>query len=151
MTLEKSNEQFNSRIKKLESLISEQRFELEEFKSLLQEEKDQRQFYQLIADFTFGWELWFNPNGVINYCSPSCFDLTGFTANQIISSKSIAELLVYEPDQEKYANFLSKSLDQMVVSQTLDFRILTRTKQLRWCVLNVRGVYDRQGKYLGIR
>lgn len=151
MVTEKSNEQLKTRIKELESQISEQRFELEEFESLLQEEQNQRQFYQLIADFTFGWELWFSPNGIIKYCSPSCFDLTGYTSNQIISSAGIAELLVYEPDQEKYTSFLSRSLDQMVVSQTLDFRILTRTKQLRWCVLNVRGVYDKQGKYLGIR
>jgi PAS domain S-box-containing protein len=95
--------------------------------------------------------LWFSPKGIIKYCSPSCFDLTGYTSNQIVSSAGIAELLVYEPDQEKYTSFLSRSLDQMVMSQTLDFRILTRTKQLRWCVLNVRGVYDKQGKYLGIR
>jgi DNA-binding CsgD family transcriptional regulator len=39
----------------------------------------------------------------------------------------------------------------MMVNQSLEFRILTRTKQLRWCIMNVRGVYDKQGKYLGIR
>lgn len=137
--------------KTLQSRISDLKFELEETNLQLKEEKEKRQFYQLIADFTFGWEIWLDPKGNIEYCSPSCFDLTGFTTNQILLAESISHLLVYEPDLKKYDEFLSHSLDQMLVNQSLEFRILTRTKQLRWCLLNVRGVYDKQGKYMGIR
>jgi len=149
--LKNSDDTNQNHIKTLESQLSDIKFELEDFKDQLKEESEKRQFYQLIADFTFGWELWFEPKGEIKYCSPSCFDLTGFTANQILSAESISHLLVYEPDVKKYNNFITNSLDQMLVNQSLEFRILTRTKQLRWCILNVRGVYNKQGKYLGIR
>ena len=138
-------------IKALELEISDLRFELEGITIQFKEESEKRQFYQSIVDFTFGWELWFEPSGNIKYCSPSCFDMTGYTANQILASKSISTLIVYEADVEKYNNFLSNSLDQMLVNQSLESRILTRTKQLRWCIMNVRGVYNKQGKYLGIR
>jgi PAS domain S-box-containing protein len=77
--------------------------------------------------------------------------LSGYTSNQIITAESISELLVFQSDRQRYSEFLANSLDQMLVNQSLEFRILTRTKQLRWCVMNVRGVYDRLGKYLGIR
>lgn len=140
-----------SRIRELETQLSKLKFELEEARALVLEENKKYLFYQLIADFTFGWELWLEPSGDIKYCSPSCFDLTGYTSNQIIAADSIAELLVYQTDREKYSDFLRQSLDQMLVIQSLEFRILTRTKQLRWCNINVRGVYDKQGKYLGIR
>ncbi|NQU52379.1 MAG: PAS domain S-box protein [Bacteroidetes bacterium] len=149
--MKNSDDTNQNHIKTLESQLSDIKFELEDFKDQLKEESEKRQFYQLIADFTFGWELWFEPKGEIKYCSPSCFDLTGFTANQILSAESISHLLVYEPDVKKYNNFITNSLDQMLVNQSLEFRILTRTKQLRWCILNVRGVYNKQGKYLGIR
>ena len=139
------------RIRELESQLSALKMEFKETKTLLAEETEKQRFYQLIADFAFGWELWFSPSGEIKYCSPSCFDLTGFTSNQIIASEGIAELLVYQTDREKFAEFLSQSLDQMLMNQSLEFRILTRTKQLRWCIMNVRGVYDKLGKYLGIR
>lgn len=138
-------------IKALESEISDLKFELEEINIQFKEEREKHQFYQLIADFTFGWELWFEPRGNIKYCSPSCFDMTGYTTNQILASENISDLLVYEADVKKYNNFLSSSRDQMLVNQSLEFRILTRTKQLRWCIMNVRGVYNKQGKYLGIR
>lgn len=142
---------YKTRIRELETQLSKLKFELEEAKALVLEENKKHLFYQLIADFTFGWELWLEPSGAIKYCSPSCFDLTGYTSNQIIAAESIVELLVYQPDREKYSDFLRQSLDQMLVIQSLEFRILTRTKQLRWCNINVRGVYDKQGKYLGIR
>ncbi len=145
------NEKYSQRIRELEVKLSELKLEVEEAKIRRETEQNQRQFYQLIADFTFGWELWLGPRGEIKYCSPSCFDLTGFTANQIITSAGIKELLVYEADLSNYSDFVQQSLDQMIVNQALEFRILTRTKQLRWCVMNVRGVYDLQGKYLGVR
>ena len=151
MSVLKKPTENNNRIQDLESKLSVLKFELEEVKSFLNEEKEKHQFYQFIADFTFGWELWLSPNGIIKYCSPSCFDLTGYSANQILNSGGISELIVYEPDHDKFEDFLSRSLDQLLVNQSLEFRVLTRTKQLRWCLMNVRGVYDKQGKYLGIR
>lgn len=138
-------------IKDLENRISEMRFELEVNRSNLLKEQEQHHFYQLVADFTFGWELWFDPHGKIKYCSPSCYDLTGFTANQILTEGKISELLVYAQDRDQFDKFISESLDQMLINQALEFRILTRTRQLRWCQVKIRGVYDKNGRYLGVR
>lgn len=151
MNTDDRNEKFKHKIRDLESKQSDLLLEIEEANIRLKEEKTKRDFYQLIADFTFGWELWFGPRGEIKYCSPSCFDITGFTANQIITSSGIADILVYEMDREKYTVFVQHSMDQMMVNEAMEFRILTRTKQLRWCTMNVRGVYDSMGKYLGVR
>ncbi|WP_320112015.1 PAS domain-containing protein [Draconibacterium orientale] len=150
MTGEKNQEQ-NKRTEELEQELSKLKLELENARFQEEQEREKRLFYQLIAEFAFAWELWFEPNGRIKYCSPSCSDLTGYTANQIITSPGVAALLVYDADKEKYSNFLTGALNQTMVNQTLEFRVLTRTKQLRWFMMNVRGVYDKNGKYLGIR
>ncbi len=139
------------RLDKLENEVSELKFQLEDAVFQLKDETEKRRFYQLIADFTFAWELWFAPDGKIEYCSPSCYDLTGYTSNEIINASGIDDLLVYELDKNNFSSFLQSSLHQSLINQTLEFRILTRTKQLRWCMMNVRGVYDKLGKYLGIR
>ncbi|WP_321343296.1 PAS domain S-box protein [uncultured Draconibacterium sp.] len=150
MAGEKNQDQ-NKRTEELEQELSKLKFELENSRFQEEQEREKRLFYQMIAEFAFAWELWFEPNGKIKYCSPSCSDLTGYTANQIITSPGIAALLVYDADKEKYNNFLTGALNQTLVNQTLEFRVLTRTKQLRWFMMNVRGVYDKIGKYLGIR
>ena len=144
-------EEIDDQLRELESQLSDLKFKLEETRELHREEQEKREFFQLVADFTFGWELWFAPSGKINYCSPSCLDLTGFTANQVMTASSVSELLVFNPDRERFDEFLTNSLNQLLVNPSLEFRILTRTRQLRWCSVNVRGVYNRQGRYLGIR
>lgn len=144
-------ENFENYIQKLEAQVSELKFELEETRELFHDEREKRQFFQMVADFTFGWELWFEPSGKIKYCSPSCIDMTGFTANQIIESTSVFDLLVFGPDRENFEKFIADSLNQILVNPTHEFRIMTRTRQIRWCMVNVRGVYNLQGRYLGIR
>lgn len=139
------------RISELETVVSNLRNELNDLNTLLKKEQEQRQFYQLIADFTFGWELWFNQTGTVNYCSPSCYDLTGYTANQVMMAASLSELLVYNSDQEKFDDFVSRSINQVLVNSSLEFRIVTRTRQIRWCLMNARGVYNLQGHYQGVR
>lgn len=145
------SESLLKQIEEQELQISGLKSSLERADELARGEGEKRMYYQLISDFTFGWELWFEPRGNIKYCSPSCYDLTGYTANQILHSKGIEELLVYGPDQSNYRDFLNGSLRQLHVNQVLEFRIMTRTKQLRWCMMYVRGVYDKKGKYMGIR
>ena len=148
---EHNNEKLKRKIRELETQLSEVNYKLNEAKSFLEEEQKHRKFYQLVADFTFGWEIWLDPDGNIKYCSPSCYDLTGFTTNQVIASPGLAELLVYELDLKKFKDFVDQALDQLLMNQSLEFRILTRHKQLRWCFMNVRGVYNKDGRYLGIR
>jgi len=151
MSANQNLEQLNNHIRELESELSAKKLELENVHFQFDSESEKHRFYQLIADFAFGWELWFEPKGRIKYCSPSCYDLTGFTANQIINSSGILELLVYGEDKQKYSDFFLAALSQTLVNQSFEFRVLTRTKQLRWCTISVRGVYDKQGKYLGVR
>lgn len=151
MSANENQDHLKNQVRELEAKLSAMKLELEDIRFQEKREREKHRFFQLIADFAFAWELWFKPNAKIKYCSPSCYDLTGYTSNQIIISSGIEALLVYDSDKEKYSNFLKGALNQALVNQTLEFRILTRTKQLRWCIMNVRGVYDKQGKYLGIR
>lgn len=147
----KNNEVLLKEIKQLKAQLADLRVEYEDVKSLLADENQKRKFYQLVSDFAFGWEIWFSPDGDIKYCSPSCYDLTGYTSNQIIAAESISQLLVYEPDVNKFNVFLKSTLGQTLVNKMLEFRILTRTKQLLWCSMAARGVYNAQGRYMGIR
>lgn len=151
MSGSEKQDHYKNKIRDLELQVSQLKLELEDTRFNVENESEKRLYYQLIADFTFDWELWFEPNGNIKYCSPSCHDLTGFTANQIVNSSGVLALLVYEEDKTKYEHFFSGALNQTLVNQFLEFRILTLTKQLRWCMMSVRSVYNKKGKYLGIR
>lgn len=149
--MEKSARSQSRTKNELELKLKESLVRIEELNEKLSDERKQVEFFRTVADFTFGWELWIDNSGNIKYCSPSCYDLTGFTSNQIIASGNIAEFIVYEPDRDKFTTFLSQHVNQLSLSNSLEFRIMTRHKQLSWCSMSVRGVYNKQGNYLGVR
>ncbi len=121
----------------------------------LEEEKlhaeEKKLFFNTVADFSNDWELWFTPQGRMQYCSPSCIDITGYSPKQITDSSSLGELLILEDDQQLFNSYLKDVLSLTIIRQSHEFRLVTRSRQVRWCEMSCRAVHDKFGKYLGIR
>ncbi|MDX2413809.1 MAG: PAS domain-containing protein, partial [Bacteroidales bacterium] len=105
----------------------------------------------LISDFTHDWEMWYRPDGGIEYLSPSFQDITGYAPLELMAHPSIIDSIIYPEDLSIYKDYIKNSLNFMGTKQSLRFRILTRTKQMSWCEIKCRAVYDKRGKYLGQR
>lgn len=139
--------------------------DLERLKADLQKQKEEKQMlelglkdarkslekYQLIADFTHDWEMWYLPDGSIEYISPSFQTITGYTPQELISNPSLLNAIIYTEDLEDYRRYVDESINFVNIRQAHRFRILTLTKQLRWCEIKSKAVYDKKGKYLGQR
>ena len=121
----------------------------------LEEEKlhaeEKKLFFNTVADFSNDWELWFTPQGRMQYCSPSCIDITGYSPKQITDSSSLGELLILEDDQQLFNSYLKDVLSLTIIRQSHEFRLVTRSRQVRRCEMSCRAVHDKFGKYLGIR
>ncbi len=138
-------------IKGLENQLSdlrEKNFFLEDAIKICREEKEK---YQLISDFAQDWEFWLNPKADFVWISPSSNDLTGFTPDEFFKNPSQFYQLIFQEDEQQVRRFIHDSIGFMQIGQSIEFRILTRTKQLRWCELNSRAVFDKVGSYLGQR
>ena len=141
----------DDRIQKLENQLSELRekiFFLEAENKAISEEKEK---YQLISDYAQDWEFWVNPKGDLKWISPSCNDLTGYTVNEFFNDPNLFFKIIYPDDEFQFRQYLHDSISFMQIGQSIEFRLLTRTKQLRWCELISKAVFDRMGSYLGQR
>ncbi len=107
--------------------------------------------YQLIADYACDWELLLDSKAGIVWMSPSSNDLTGYTPDEFFKNPSLLYELIYQEDEQEVRRCIHDSNGFMQVGQSVEFRILTKTKQLRWCEMNIRGVFDKRGSYLGQR
>jgi len=139
------------RIQELEkqlSVLRDKNYFLETENKNIKEEKEK---YQLISDYAQDWEFWIYPKGDFKWLSPSCNDLTGYTANEFFNDQNLFFKIIYSDDESKIRQFLRDSISFMQIGQSIEFRLLTRTKQLRWCELNSKAVFDRMGSYLGQR
>jgi len=141
----------DDRIQELEKQLSELReknFFLETENKAISEEKEK---YQLISDYAQDWEFWVNPKGDLKWVSPSCNDLTGYTVSEFFNDPNLFFKIIYPEDELQFRQFIHDSISFMQIGQSIEFRLLTRTKQLRWCELISKAVFDRLGSYLGQR
>ncbi|MBN1388104.1 MAG: PAS domain-containing protein [Bacteroidales bacterium] len=141
-------------VKTIEKLELEKKGIEKDYKDLkveLEEVKKSLERYKLIVDFAHDWEMWFRSDGSFEYISPSCENITGYAAGALIDNPKLLDSVIYPPDLEDFKRFISDSLDFVEIRQSLTFRILTLSKQIRWCEIRCRAVYDSRGKYLGQR
>ena len=146
-----SNPDALTRIKDLEEELSSLRekiYFLEKENISVKEEKEK---YHLISDYALDWEFWIDPKGEFKWISPSCNDLTGYTANEFFHDSNLFFEIIYTDDVIRIRQFLHDSISFMQIGQFIEFRLLTRTKHLRWCELNSKAIFDKFGGYLGQR
>jgi PAS domain S-box-containing protein len=130
------------------SALNEKNYFLENEVAEIRKEKEK---YQMISDFTQDWEFWIDPKAGFIWISPSCKDLTGYTPDEFFRNSTLFYELIYQEDEQKLRHYIHDSISFMQIGQTLEFRILTQTKQLRWCEINSKAVFDPMGSYLGQR
>jgi len=148
---QKHNIDDRKRISELEKELSAAKKQLQQVEYETRQTGERKDFYQKVADFSNDWELWFDTNGIIKYCSPSSMDITGYSPKQIISSTALSELVIFEDDRQPFSAYLKDVLSLSIIRQTFEFRLITKSRQIRWCEISCRAVHDKFGKYLGIR
>jgi PAS domain S-box-containing protein len=139
------------RIKALEQELSDLKEKYYFLETDIQRITEEKEKYQMISDFTQDWEFWMDPKAAFIWISPSCNDLTGYTSDEFFKSPSLFYELIAQEDEQNVRHFIHDSISFMQIGQTIDFKILTKTKQLRWCEMNSKAVFDHLGRYLGQR
>ena len=102
--------------------------------------------YRLLADNASDWIFWHDANQHFNYVSATCFEISGYRAEEFLSDSRLMERILHPDDLGSYLAHL-KHDDQD--DATLDFRILHRDGTLRWIAHRCRPLHDETGKFIG--
>jgi PAS domain S-box-containing protein len=106
--------------------------------------------YRIVADNTYDWEYWVNPEGRFLYVSPSCQRITGYAANEFETDTKSLSRIVHPDDLARFEAHAEQ--DQTTsASCDLEFRIIHRDGTTRWIGHLCQPVFDDQGCYLGRR
>ena len=139
------------RVKMLENQLSELREKSYFLETEINHCREEKEKYQMIAEFAWNWEFWIDPKAKFIWISPSCNDITGYTPDEFFKNHSLFYELIYQEDEQNVRHFIHDSVSFMQIGQPIEFRILTKTKQLCWCEMNSKAVFDQLGRYLGQR
>ena len=106
--------------------------------------------YRTVAEFTYDWEYWANPDGTFRYVSPSCQRITGFSPQEFIQRPSLIREVILPIDREIWDRHFQESR-QGVSSHEIQFRIRKPDGQIRWIEHACQSVRSPQGEFLGYR
>jgi len=106
--------------------------------------------YRTVADFTYHWEYWTNLDGTLNYVSPSCERISGYTPQQILDKPSLIREIVNPEDQDVWDEHYHNSRKELKPRE-IEFRIRRKDGAIRWIEHACQPVRGDQGELLGFR
>lgn len=106
--------------------------------------------YRTVADFTYDWEYWETPDLRVNYCSPSCERVTGFSAQEFVGDPSLLQRIVHPEDAALWQKHREESL-AATEPRAIQFRVVKKDGSVRWVEHAWQPVQGRDGRFLGIR
>ena len=106
--------------------------------------------YRTVADFSTEWTYWQNPDGSLRYVSPSCQQITGYSAEEIQNTPRLIDQMIHEDDQDLWNNHPHEP-GMPESTRTLHFRIHHRRGMTHWIEHICRPVIREDGTFAGYR
>jgi PAS domain S-box-containing protein len=113
--------------------------------------KQSEERYRIVADNTYDWEFWLNPEGKFHYVSPSCKRITGRDTEEFIRDPSLRRKIVYSEDMPVFDRHLEEGEKREGGVREIEFRIVRPDGTLRWIGHVCKRIFDEEGRFLGIR
>jgi len=105
--------------------------------------------YRIVADNTYDWEFWQNPEGNYVYISPACKHTCGYEAAELMADPGIPRQLVH-PDDLQIVDRHNQVVKDKVHDEMV-FRLIHRDGSLRWIGHTCTPIFGENGEYLGVR
>ncbi len=133
------------------STLADFAWDIIEHKSAENARRQSEQKFRTLANWTYDWEYWLDPNGNIVYTSPSCERITGYTPEEFFKDPNLLNHLVHPDDRilyEKHQKIIHKESAGPV---TIEYRIISRDGNEHWIEHICRPLFEPSDRYLGRR
>ena len=145
--LERSEALLRKANEELEERIRSRTWELQ--RVVLRLEESERKF-RTVADFTYDWEYWLDPDGSFRYVSPSCERVSGYPPEAFLADPGLFHRIIHAEDRPRLEeHFLAQG--RQPEGEELAFRIVHRSGAERWIGHTCQPVFAEDGAWLGQR
>jgi PAS domain S-box-containing protein len=106
--------------------------------------------YRTVADFTYDWEYWVNVDDLLEYVSPSCERISGYTPRDFIDDPSLFKKIIVPEDRDVWERHYHDARQELK-PRKIQFRIQRQDGEIRWIEHSCQPVTDQQGRLQGFR
>ncbi|MGL1935410.1 MAG: PAS domain S-box protein [Fibrobacterales bacterium] len=109
------------------------------------------EMFRTVADYTYDWEYWIDPDGVFKYVAPSVERITGYTPDWFLGEGYQKLLEIIHPDdRDELLRHINEDVNELGCRYEYDFRIITHRGDVRWIAHACLPIIS-DNKYLGHR
>ncbi|MDX8337930.1 ATP-binding protein [Draconibacterium sp. IB214405] len=120
-------------------------------KAQYEKELEEARFkFKTVADFTNDWDYWQNPDGSLQYVSPSFKRFTGYEVEDLNENPGLIDAIIFEDDKTKWEAHRT-DVGTIHKPDVMQVRIKRKDGDIRWIEHNCQPVIDPHGSFLGIR
>jgi PAS domain S-box-containing protein len=106
--------------------------------------------YRTVADFTYDWEYWSNVEGSLEYVSPSCERISGYSVQDFRENPAFFHEIIVPKDKKIWDTHALKC-EKGLTPGEIHFQIQRKDGELRWIEHLCQPITDSQGTLLGLR
>lgn len=107
--------------------------------------------YRTVADNTYDWEFWLDPEGHFIYCSPSCERITGHRPEEFLADPGLRSGLIHPDDRPQFEKHLREIEHKQKGIAEGEWRHVRPDGTCCWVAHVCQPVFDDSGRFIGIR
>lgn len=110
--------------------------------------QDKEKFH-IVADNTYAWEFWLDPEGNFIYVSPSCKPITGYDASDFLADPTLFYRIIHPEDRSCFNDLGLRSPGAGAAN--FEYRIIDRHGAVRWIHHVCHNIVAHDGRNQGTR
>ncbi len=118
--------------------------------SYLRDDKTNGVYFRTVANYTYDWESWHDPEGKVVWINDSVERITGYSAEECLAMPDYPLPIVAAHDRPKIRQMLADAIAGKSFND-LEFEILTCDGESRWMAVSWQSMYDDDGQNRGFR
>lgn len=118
--------------------------------SYLRDEKTNGAFFRTVANYTYDWESWHDPQGKVVWVNDSVERITGYSVASCLEMPEYPLPIVAPSHRPRMRKMLNEAIEGKSFND-LEFEIETADGQSRWMAVSWQPMYDDDGKHQGFR
>ncbi|MEQ9411918.1 MAG: ATP-binding protein [Fuerstiella sp.] len=107
-------------------------------------------YFRTVANSTYDWESWHDPQGKLVWVNDAVLRMTGFSPEQCVAMPDYPLPIVAEKDRPRIQEMLQAAIAGESHND-LEFEIVTQDGAARWMAVSWQPMYGDDEKHLGFR
>jgi PAS domain S-box-containing protein len=105
--------------------------DISEQKALETQLREKDRLAHTIADKSSNWFYLMRAKGKLDYVSPACETISGYSPQEFINAPELFETILHPEDRASLGDHLRECQDTLLETP-IEFRIITKKKEIRW-------------------